>query len=185
MSVRVVNFSSLSECIICEVFILNNKDYIGVVYRSPSKDAVEFQNFLSNFSTILSDTATNNSLFFIILGDFHILSLAWWTNEKITTEFTKLEFLTTVPGFHQLISQPTHLMHHLSSCLDLIFTDQPNLIVDSSVHPCFRSNCHHQITYCKLNPNFKYPVPYEHLVWDYNKENLKVLKNLLNLLIAN
>ena len=126
LCVRVVTLSSLSECIIFEVSIQNNKDYIGVVYRSPCQDTIEFQNFLSNFETILSDATTNNALFTIILGDFNASSSVWWTNDKTTTEGTKLEFLATVHGFHQVISQPTHLMSLSSSCIDLIFTDQPS-----------------------------------------------------------
>ena len=62
-------FINLSEYIISEASIQNNKGYIIVVYISPSQDAIEFQNFLSNFETILSDTRTNNALFTIILGD--------------------------------------------------------------------------------------------------------------------
>ena len=56
LGVRVINLSHLNECIISEVSIQNNKGYIGVVYRSPSQDANEFQNFLSNFEIILSNT---------------------------------------------------------------------------------------------------------------------------------
>ena len=63
-----------------------------------------------------------------------------------------------------------------SFCIDLIFTDQSNLIVDSGVHPSLHSNSHHQITCCKLNLNIKYPPPYEHLVWDYNKANVESIK---------
>ena len=62
------------------------------------------------------------------------------------------------------------------SWIDLIFTDQPNLIVDSGVHPSLHSNCHHQITYCKLNLSIEYPPPYEHLVWDYNRANVEGIK---------
>ena len=69
LGVHVVNLSNLSECIICEVSIQNNKGDIGVVDRSPSQGAIEFQNFLSNFEAILSNTTTNNALFTIILGD--------------------------------------------------------------------------------------------------------------------
>ena len=47
---------------------------------------------------------------------------------------TQLESPTTVHGFHQLLSQPTHLLPQTSSCIDLILTDQPNLIVDSGAH---------------------------------------------------
>ena len=126
LCVRVVTLSNLSECIIFEVSIQNNKDYIGVAYRVPSQDTIEFQNFLSNFETILSDATTNNPLFTIILGDFNASSSVWWTNDKTTTEGMKLESLATVHGFHQLISQPTHLMSLSSSYIDLIFTDQPS-----------------------------------------------------------
>ena len=76
------------------------------------------------------------------------------------------ESLTNVQGFHQLISQLTHLLPQTFSCIDLIFTDQPNLIVDSGVHPSLHSNCHHQITYCKLNLSIEYPPAYKCLVWD-------------------
>ena len=89
-----------------------------------------------------------------------------------------------VYGFHQLISQPTHLLPQNSSCIDLIFTDQPDLIVDSGVHPSLHLNCHHQITYCKLNLNTEYLPPYEHFVWDCKRANVEGSRKSLSLLIG-
>ena len=66
------------------------------------------------------------------------------------------------------------------SCIDLIFTDQPNLIVDSGAHPSLHSNCHHQITYCKLNLNIEYPPPHECLIWDYNRANAEDTKKSID-----
>ena len=43
LGVHVVNLSNLTECIICEVSIQNNKGYDGDVY--PSQGATEFQKF--------------------------------------------------------------------------------------------------------------------------------------------
>ena len=80
---------------------------------------------------------------------------------------------------HQLISDPTHLLPNSSSCIDLIFTDQPNLVVDSGVHPSLHPNCHHQITFSRYNLNVEYPPPYERLVWDYNKANTESIKQAL------
>ena len=37
------------------------------------------------------------------------------------------------------------------SCIDLIFTDQPNLIVESGIHPSLHEQCHHLIVYGKLS----------------------------------
>ena len=44
------------------------------------------------------------------------------------------------------------------------------------MHP----NCHHQITYCKLNLIIKYPPPYERQVWDYKHTETNPIKKSLN-----
>ena len=59
---------------------------------------------------------------------------------------------------------------------EFIFTNRPNLVINSGVHPSLRSNCHHQIVYCKLNLNIKFLPPYELLVWDYNKAGTEKIK---------
>ena len=137
---RIVNSLIFNEWIVCEVSIQNRKGYIGVIYRSPRQNIIEFENFLSNFKKLLNYSTSSNGLFTIILGDFNARSSVWWTEDK-----------ATMHGFHQLTSQPTHLLPQPSSCIDLIFTDQLNLIVGSGVHPSLHSNCNHQITHCKLH----------------------------------
>ena len=117
-----------------------------------------------NFEKLLNYTISSNGLFTIILADFNARSPVWWTKDKITTEGTQLESLTSVHGFQQLISQTTHLLPQSSSRIDFIFRDHSNVIVDSGVHPSLHSNCHHQITHCKVNLKVEYPPPYERLV---------------------
>ena len=48
--------------------------------------------------------------------------------------------------------------------IDLIFTSQPNMIMNSEVHPSLHSNCHHQIVYVKFDLKVFYPPPYERTV---------------------
>ena len=115
LGVLIVKSLSFSECIICEVFIENSKGYTSVTYKSPSQDAFEFENFLSNFEKVLSDTTSCNSLFTTILGDFNARSYVWRTRDKTTIEETQIKSLTTVHGFCQIISQPTHLLPQTSS----------------------------------------------------------------------
>ena len=50
------------------------------------------------------------------------------------------------------------------------------MVVGSGVHPSLPTNCHHQILYCKLNLNIKSPPPYESLVGDYKKSDIKKIK---------
>ena len=90
-----------------------------------------------------------------------------------------IDSLTATYGFHQLISDPTHLLSNSSSCIDLIFTDQPNLAVDNGVHPTLHGNCHHQIIFSKFNLMIEYPPPYEWLVWHYKKANIDSIQKAL------
>ena len=152
-----VKLSFLSQCIVSEVFLQKFKGYIGVVYRSPSQDNIEFESFLSDFDELLSKTASSNSLFTIILGDFNARSSTWWKEDKTTTEGTHLEALTSLHNFDQLISEHTHTLSNSSSCIDLILTNQPNLVVNCGTHSTLNTKCHHQITHCKLNLRIKYP----------------------------
>ena len=77
-------------------------------------------------------------------------------NAKTTEEGTMLENLTSLFGMKQLISDPTHILQHSSSCIDLIFVNQPNLVIDSGIHRSLHQNCHHQIIFCKLNLKIEY-----------------------------
>ena len=84
-------------------------------------------------------------------------------------------------GFKHIISDPTHILPQSSSCIDLVFTDQPNYVTDCGTHPSLHPNCHHQITFCKLNLKVEYPPPYEHLVCNFKKSNNEAIKKAIEL----
>ena len=60
----------------------------------------------------------------------------------------------------QLIQEPTHILNDSLSCIDLIFTSQPDLVMESGVHSSLHQNCHHQLIYAKVNLKVSYPPPY-------------------------
>ena len=88
--------------------------------------------------------------------------------------------LTSSNGFPQLINEPTHIQTSSSSCIDLIFTNQPNLSVNSGVHASLHPNCHHQIIHSSFNLNISYPPPYQRLIWDYKKTDSKNIRKALD-----
>ena len=59
--------------------------------------------------------------------------------------------------------------------IDLIFTNQPNLVINSGVHSSLHQYCHHQITIAQINLKSCYPPPYKWLVWDYKKANIDAI----------
>ena len=64
--------------------------------------------------------------------------------------------------------------------IDLTFTDQPNLSINSGVHSSLHQNCHHQIVYSTFNLNIYYPLPYQRLIWDYKKVDSANIRKALD-----
>ena len=93
-----------------------------------------------------------------MIDDFNAKSCHWSINYT-SPEGAQLDSITSLYGMKQLISEPSHILQQSSNCIDLIFTNELNVImvlgVDSSLHP----KCHHKIIYSKLNL-FYYPPPY-------------------------
>ena len=75
----------------------------------------------------------------------------------------------------QVITEPTHILENSSSCIDLIFSNQPNLIMDSGVHPALHSKCHHQIFYAKPNLKIEYRPPYTRKIWNYSRSETDLI----------
>ena len=78
------------------------------------------------------------------------------------------------------MNEPTHLQTSNSSCINLIFTDQPNLSIHSGVHASLQPNCHHQIVHSSFNLNISYASPYQRLVCDYKKTDSKNIRKALD-----
>ena len=93
----------------------------------------------------------------------------------------KIDFLATKFAMSQVINQPTHILDNSKSCIDLIVTSQPNMIMDSGVHPSLHSNCHHQIIYAKFDLKVFYPPPYERAMWHFSRANSDQIKKAINL----
>ena len=171
----------MKETLLLEINDNNKKMIVPVIYRSPSQNNRELDSFLLNFEQLLSDISTRKPTMPIITGDFNARSSSWWSDDINTLEGTNLYSLTSSNGFFQLINEPTHVQSNSSSCIDLLFTDQPNLAVNSGVHASLHPNCHHQIVHTSFNLNISYPPPYQRLIWDYKKADSEKIRKALDL----
>ena len=87
-------------------------------------------------------------------------------NDINTIEGTHLYSLASSNGFSQVINKPTHIQTNSSSCIDLIFTNKPNLSVHSKVQSSLHPNCYHQIVRISFNLDIYSLSPYQRLIWD-------------------
>ena len=67
------------------------------------------------------------------------------------------------------------------TCIDLIATDQPNLVLDSGVRNSLDSTVKHKIIFCKIN--FKIPPPPKYLrkIWHFNRAREQSIKTAVSI----
>ena len=86
-----------------------------------------------------------NPFLTVVIGGFNARSLKWWTDDQATQEDFKIENLLSQFSPSQVINKPTHISQKSNSCVDLVFTNQGNLITDSGIRPSLHSNFQHHI----------------------------------------
>ena len=163
----------------------------------PSQTQDEFDIFLVSFEKLIGGIIAKNPLFALITGDFNARSTNQWKNDLSTSEGTQVDSPTTSYGLISIISDPTYILSNSSSCIDLIFTNQPNLVTESGVHPSLHPKCHHQIVsgvhpslhpkcdhqivFAKLILKVECPPLYERLIWDYKYADITSINRVINI----
>ena len=165
---------SFPESIVAELKFGKKKVFFTVLYRSPSNDhnSAEFQNFLSDFKNLYLKIKAENPFASYFAGDFNGHSQLWWPDGVTTPEGDEIEKMLTSLNLSQLISEPTNFTPGKKpSCIDLIITDQPNLILDSGTRASLDPLCHHQIVHCKVNFTIPPPPPVIRTLWHFDRAN--------------
>ena len=137
---------------------------------------VSLKTILQHFQITSDLVSKKNSFLIVILGDFNAKLSQWHDKDSSTSEGISIENITSQFGLHQIINELTHILENSSSCIDLNFTSQPNLSVESGTQPSLHPNCHHQIIYAKFNLAVFYPPPYTREVWHYQDLNVDLIR---------
>ena len=95
-----------------------------------------------------------------VIGHFNAKSKHWCSQDSTNFDGITIENVTSHFGLSQMIKEATHILESSSSCIDLIFTTQPNLVVESGLHPSLDPNCQHQIAFAKFNLQIYHPPAY-------------------------
>ena len=160
LALKILDIKYLQECIVFQVLIANKICNFISFYRSPSQPTDIFDQFIDNLELTLDEMAKHNPFLIVALRDFNVKSENWYKHDKASYEGAKIDALTTQFGLQQIIKEPTHILAESSSCIDLIFTSLQNVLMETGVHSSLHPNCHHQITYAKINLKIHLPPPY-------------------------
>ena len=114
-------------------------------------------------------------------GDFNGKSQTWYPEGQTNAVGVHLDILFSYLNLTQILTEPTHFMRDdcEPSCIYLIVTDQPRLVLDSGVRPSLDNTVKHHITFCKIN--FKIPpLPkYVRKIWHFNRANVDLIRRAI------
>ena len=180
LPLKIKNIQYLQECINFEIKIKDKLCNFITLPRSPNQCQDDFESFINNFELNLDSIMANNPFLTVILGDFNAKSNLWYNNDITTYEGSKIGGVSSQFALQQIIKEPTHIIGDSSSCIDLIFTTQPDLVMKSGIHSSLHSNCHHHIAFAKFNLKIHYPPPYVREVWHYQKANVDQIREAIS-----
>ena len=136
----------------------------GVCIYFKESLSLRFLDFPSNLDECLvyiTHLTNQKDAISITMGNFNVRSSNWCKYDKSNKEGAQIDSVTSTYGLVQLICERTYILPNSPSCIDLIFTNQMNLVVDSGTHPSLHPTCHNQIIHCKMNLEVEYPSPYQ------------------------
>ena len=161
LPLRVRSDLSFDECLVCELKFGRKKIFFTVFYRNPEHKVGSegFNNFIHDFEVLHEHISKENPYATFFTGDVNGHTQAWYPDGDTNAEGNKLDELFTSLNLTQIINEPTHFFRDdcIPSCIDIILTDEPNLVLNCGVRPSLDPAVKHHITYCKIN--FKIPPP--------------------------
>ena len=150
------------------------------LYRSPNQSQYDFESFANTFESNIDAVTANNPFLTIVLGGFNIKSTPWFKGDKASYEGSKIDAITSHFGLQKLINGPTYVVADSSSCIDLIFTSLPNLVMESGGHSSLHPNCHYQVTSAKFSLKIHHLSPYKRETWHDGKANVDHIRKATN-----
>ena len=163
-----------AEIICTEVQIKQQKVLICSCYRAPHFDIVDFCAEIKNIMDVGS--CDFNSVVFI--GDFNARNSVYWKEDRTTLEGRTINATFQSENYVQLIDEPTRIVPNVSSCIDLIFTNDQHIIHDFGVRDQI-ANCDHCPIYVTLNRQLKKNKSYKRMVWDFKHGDYDKFRSML------
>ena len=90
-----------------------------------------------------------------------------------------MDSITTSYGCSEIISDQTHILPGFSLSIDLIFTNQLNVVIEIGALLSLHPNCYHQIVFVKVNLKIEYPHLHERFIWDYKNANDQLINRAI------
>ena len=112
----------------------------------------------------------------ILTGDYNVHHKSWYSGDNTDDYGHTMQEIFEKHSLYQTVNQPTYITSNSHTCIDLVATDQPNIIIKNDIAPSLHPTCHHQINFVKLDLKCPLPPPFKRLVWHYARANVNSLR---------
>ena len=142
---KAIDIQFLNECINFEIKISGKLCSFLCYIDHLVKPEISLKHLLIILSKLLIHSLKKKTFLIITIGDLNAKTTSWYKNETNSYDGLKNDTITSRFGLQQIINEPTYITSNSSSCIDLTFLSQPNLVM-KTLYP----NCHHQIVFAKI-----------------------------------
>ena len=99
---------TLNESIVLEIRLASNKFFTSI-YRSPSQNKDQYDEFCSRLYMLMSNINDKKALAFTIIGHFNARSKKWCSQDITNSQGSIADTLTSTSTYYQLINLPTYI----------------------------------------------------------------------------
>ena len=174
------DLETIADQLIIKLTIDNKLIFISSNYRKHHQDDHELTSYMENFQKSCENIRSQNPFCTIHIGDFNSHNATWLNTDTTDSAGEKLNEIVNDEALVQLVNQPTHVTSVSNTLIDLVITDQPNIINVCSVLPSLDSRCHHQINNVELNIFNPPPPSFSRRIWHYGRANPDLINQAIN-----
>ena len=109
----------------------------------------------------------------VITGDLNARCSKWCNKDITNSVGREIDTLTSSAGYKQIINKPTHVVSNSSSCIDLIFSNNLNLLSNYVLISHYLKSVIIISFYGKINIRIHLPPSYVCEASDYSSANTK------------
>ena len=137
----------LKECLVTEISVKDERCFLKCFYSSPNQYPKQFQSFYDYLDILMNNINSFNPAILIITENFNKKCSKWYFFDASDNIGKESDTIGSIAGYGQIIDKSIHFTNSSSSCIDLNFTSNPSIIVDSGIEKTLSSSSHHDIMY--------------------------------------
>ena len=110
--VRRDDLCTLSNCLVTEIRLENEKCFFACLYRSLSQTQHEFESFCTNLDTLMDHINNELPICSVITGDLNGRCSKWCNKDITNSVGCEIDTFTSSAGYKQIINKPTHIVNN-------------------------------------------------------------------------